>query len=752
MMQSLHNENLDKTPFITPSQDLTIAKETSTVTNSLDNLNTHTDTFVDSQITFNTITLKGEVWADNWFALYVDQNLIIEDSIPITTERSFNSEIFTFDVTYPINLNFIVKDFKEDDTGLEYIGTDRQQMGDGGFIAQFTNIQTNEIVAVTDQNVQCIVIHQAPLNRVCVSESNPISGNGNCNFISEEEPFKWKESDFDNTLWSDAVVYSENQVQPKEGYDDINWDPSAKLIWSDDLEIDNTLLCKITIEGSQNESSVIATNSETTITQWGDKECIRVVGNAELIKCDDEEIIIESNGIPEHDVMIGIAQGGWNGQWPEEQDYVGINAFMLPGTPIMQDSPTIVVGNAAGVAANGIPIFLPQSPGKIGDSDCLDIEITNDGIYGTDECIRDPVTAGEMDECGGHTGRGNDYHYHSTPKCLIEELYESDIAGYMMDGIPIYAIIEDDSEEYDECGGYISPNGDVYYAFTDSYPYVTNCLLGEFDKGPRTEESDVDTGGIRDKEAGSIVNYYVDGDGCANMSFSGGKTIIHCFDHHQNPIDYSEPNSDIAKSNININNQFQDCDIPPPPPSGSGNPLPPPPPDSCNQPMPELDDANTSYYEVITVGGNLILSSSAISDDGIMPKEYTCDGSSSTIPLSWSDAPDETSSFALIMHHSPGPGDVKWYWILYGIPYTVNHLDKNDTIGVLGTNVVNGETKYAPPCSSDSGTKEYSYTLYALSDDPEFLDSSSVNMEVLLNEINNLIIESATLTVTYERS
>jgi len=40
------------------------------------------------------VTLKGEVWADNWFALYLDQDLIIEDSVSINTERSFNSETF----------------------------------------------------------------------------------------------------------------------------------------------------------------------------------------------------------------------------------------------------------------------------------------------------------------------------------------------------------------------------------------------------------------------------------------------------------------------------------------------------------------------------------------------------------------------------------------------------------------------------------------------------------------------------------
>src|SRR5437868_12224916 len=82
-----------------------------------------------------TARFKAEVWADNWFALYVGETHAGEDSVPITTERSFNSETFYFDASYPFDLNFIVKDFKQNDSGLEYIGTDRQQMGDGGFIA-----------------------------------------------------------------------------------------------------------------------------------------------------------------------------------------------------------------------------------------------------------------------------------------------------------------------------------------------------------------------------------------------------------------------------------------------------------------------------------------------------------------------------------------------------------------------------------------------------------------------------------------
>ena len=77
-------------------------------------------------------TFKLEAWADNWFAAYLNQQLIVEDSVPITTERSFNAEEVTFSADYPLTINLVIKDFKQNDTGLEYIGTPRQQMGDGG--------------------------------------------------------------------------------------------------------------------------------------------------------------------------------------------------------------------------------------------------------------------------------------------------------------------------------------------------------------------------------------------------------------------------------------------------------------------------------------------------------------------------------------------------------------------------------------------------------------------------------------------
>jgi hypothetical protein len=189
---------------------------------------------------------KGDVWADNWFSLYVNETKVAEDSVPITTERSFNAEQFQFEAAPPFALNFIVKDFKQDDTGLEYIGTRRQQMGDGGFIAQIT-ARDGQTVAASSSSWRCLVIHDAPANRSCERERNPIPGRGPCGFSSRAEPAGWKRVNFDDSSWPHAREYSERDVRPKDGYDRVRWSHDAKLIWGPDLKTNNTLLCRTVV-------------------------------------------------------------------------------------------------------------------------------------------------------------------------------------------------------------------------------------------------------------------------------------------------------------------------------------------------------------------------------------------------------------------------------------------------------------------------------------------------------------------------
>lgn len=191
-------------------------------------------------------TFSADVWADNWFELRVNGQQVAEDHVPITTERSFNAESFAFTAERPFVLGLVAKDFKENDTGLEYIGTRRQQMGDGGVILQIRDA-SGATVVVSNSDWQCHVIQTAPLDKSCEGAANPIAGTAPCGFEASPEPAGWDRMGFDASVWAGASVYSEAQVSPKGGYDRISWDPSAELIWGPDLEQSNTVLCRLTV-------------------------------------------------------------------------------------------------------------------------------------------------------------------------------------------------------------------------------------------------------------------------------------------------------------------------------------------------------------------------------------------------------------------------------------------------------------------------------------------------------------------------
>ncbi|MBH0116562.1 hypothetical protein I6E52_06860 [Salinibacterium sp. NG253] len=186
----------------------------------------------------------ADVWADNWFEMYVNGELVGEDSVPITTERSFNKETFTFTASYPLTIAIEAKDFKETDSGIEYIGLANQQMGDGGLIAQVTDASGNVITA-TDGSWESLVIQRAPLDTSCENAADPDTA---CTFEVTDVADDWFATDFDSSSWTSAGVFSAAEVSPKDGYNEVSWDSSAELIWGTSLTQDNTILFRQTVD------------------------------------------------------------------------------------------------------------------------------------------------------------------------------------------------------------------------------------------------------------------------------------------------------------------------------------------------------------------------------------------------------------------------------------------------------------------------------------------------------------------------
>src|SRR5579883_1794388 len=100
------------------------------------------------------------------------------------------------------------------------------------------------------------------------------------------------------------------------------------------------------------------------------------------------------------------------------------------------------------------------------------------------------------------------------------------------------------------------------------------------------------------------------------------------------------------------------------------------------------------------------LRSSAFAAGGVIPSRYSCEGDDISPPLAWSDVPEGTKSFALIVDDpdAPDPQAPKmiWvHWVLYNIPAESTHLA--EAVSELPEGTLEGtndwkRTGYGGPC------------------------------------------------------
>lgn len=155
-----------------------------------------------------------------------------------------------------------------------------------------------------------------------------------------------------------------------------------------------------------------------------------------------------------------------------------------------------------------------------------------------------------------------------------------------------------------------------------------------------------------------------------------------------------------------------------------------------------------------TPSGTFTLTSSAGVEGGSLPSDYTCDGTASSPPLAWANAPTGTKEFALLMTTIPSPGTLKYNWVLSGIPAGTTSLARNTSgVGTAGVGSDGPTASYQAPCSQGPGLKTYTFTLYALSASPSLsVAAKAVTGDVLSSAIASITIGSSALNLGYTRS
>lgn len=236
------------------------------------------------------------------------------------------------------------------------------------------------------------------------------------------------------------------------------------------------------------------------------------------VSCTDTNAILTSDTYPDHDMMTGIT--GTNEQVPVPAEY----SAPIKLTPVFNGNP-LTRDASLGVAVNGVPIYDYTGGGEMSEADLAHHQTQHDTLQ-----------TGQLDVCGGHAGRGDDYHYHVAPNCMIDQMANAGpdaIIGWAFDGFPIYGDTNPDGSEIaegvlDVCNGQSDDTFGYRYHTSQSAPYIVQCLMGEspdFDDLPRVRPLSATGGGGAEAgrpPAGGVENlvFTQEADGSRSMDYS----------------------------------------------------------------------------------------------------------------------------------------------------------------------------------------------------------------------------------------
>lgn len=132
--------------------------------------------------------------------------------------------------------------------------------------------------------------------------------------------------------------------------------------------------------------------------------------------------------------------------------------------------------------------------------------------------------------------------------------------------------------------------------------------------------------------------------------------------------------------------------------------------------------------QVKTPKVSMSFSSPDIVNQGVLTSKqvanaFGCQGSNISPELNWSNAPQDTKSFAVTVYDPDAPtGSGFWHWVVYNIPAHVNKLERNsaNNIQLLPKGAVQsvndtGSANFLGACPPvGDKAHRYIYTIYAL--------------------------------------
>jgi hypothetical protein len=146
--------------------------------------------------------------------------------------------------------------------------------------------------------------------------------------------------------------------------------------------------------------------------------------------------------------------------------------------------------------------------------------------------------------------------------------------------------------------------------------------------------------------------------------------------------------------------------------------------------------------------------SSAFKAGESIPSKYTCDSVDISPPLTWSNVPYGTKSFALICDDPDAPSGTYVHWVMFNLPPDTRELPEDlpkkeilENGSKQGKNDF-GKIGYGGPCPP-GGTHRYYFRIYAL--DTELNIKPGITKKDLLKVMDTHVLEEGQLMGRYKR-
>jgi Raf kinase inhibitor-like YbhB/YbcL family protein len=159
--------------------------------------------------------------------------------------------------------------------------------------------------------------------------------------------------------------------------------------------------------------------------------------------------------------------------------------------------------------------------------------------------------------------------------------------------------------------------------------------------------------------------------------------------------------------------------------------------------------------DTTTTEATMTLSSTAFKNDSAIPQRFSCQGEDISPMLTWSSAPEETKSFALVIEDPDAPNGTFIHWVIYNIPSSEHGLAENiarrDPLpngARQGTNSAQ-QLGYMGPCPPAGKAHRYYFKLFAL--DTEINIPGEATHDKLMSTIQGHILAKGEIMGTYQK-